>query len=346
MRTQLMVVVLALFSVSFADIVPTPGTVAVDPVYARADLVCAGAVRNISVLSERRVDTGTQPASQRRMLARVEVSDVYKGTVAANELIAIEYVQEVPSTRGDLPVLYPGTFELLFLTRSPDGSFTFAEPYISAIALQAQPPSVPGTGIGKLQSALVAVAVAGNSSETLNIMYLLQGMRDLPMRAQKHLAQLIESQTPEVALCAAGLLVQSHYPGAIALVRKLLDRLGTDFNSLPLVNLATRISEIRDARAVPDLRILAKSRNVNLRIAAMEAIRSFRDPANAPLLIGRLGDNDKEVQYLAVIALAETFGKIGEYGPSMYLFDKDPGRYTSLWKNWWAENHSRYVSRQ
>lgn len=68
----------------------------------------------------------------------------------------------------------------------------------------------------------------------------------------------------------------------------------------------------------------------------MQALRAMRDPSNARILVERLDDPDSSIQYLAVITLAETFGKYGDYAPTMYLFDQDPARYIALWKQWWS----------
>jgi hypothetical protein len=61
-------------------------------------------------------------------------------------------------------------------------------------------------------------------------------------------------------------------------------------------------------------------------------------PRNAPTLVQRLDDSDPLVQYLAVITLAETFGKYQDYAPGIGPFNKNPQYYRNLWKKWWAEN--------
>jgi len=77
-----------------------------------------------------------------------------------------------------------------------------------------------------------------------------------------------------------------------------------------------------------------------IRRGAMQALRLMKNPQAAPTLVKRLDDTDGYVRYLAVISLAETFGKYEDYAPSMYLFDDNPGFYISLWKDWWAhEGH-------
>jgi hypothetical protein len=53
-------------------------------------------------------------------------------------------------------------------------------------------------------------------------------------------------------------------------------------------------------------------------------------------MVKRLDDSDGYIQYLAVISLAETFGKYEDYAPTMYLFDRNPRFYIGLWKSWWV----------
>jgi hypothetical protein len=70
----------------------------------------------------------------------------------------------------------------------------------------------------------------------------------------------------------------------------------------------------------------------------MQSLRKMRSPRAAPVVVSRLDDPNSDIQYLAVITLAETFGKYGDYAPSVYLFRQRPQYYVDLWKKWWEKD--------
>ena len=61
-------------------------------------------------------------------------------------------------------------------------------------------------------------------------------------------------------------------------------------------------------------------------------------PQAAATLAQRLDDTDRDIQFQAVLALAEIYHKTGEYAPTTPLFDLNPQRYTDLWKTWLQES--------
>jgi HEAT repeat protein len=110
-----------------------------------------------------------------------------------------------------------------------------------------------------------------------------------------------------------------------------------------IVNIMTSLDQVRDQRALPDLEALSGSRLNLIRSGAMGAIRRMAGPGTAPFLIQRLDYPDREVQYEAVITLAEIFKKGGEYGPDVPTFEKNPESYVAVWKRWWSEEGARLV---
>ena len=58
----------------------------------------------------------------------------------------------------------------------------------------------------------------------------------------------------------------------------------------------------------------------------------------------RLDDQDGNVQYSALISMAEIVPKLDTgYAPGMGPFDADPDRYISAWKKWWqTEGQAKY----
>jgi HEAT repeat protein len=68
----------------------------------------------------------------------------------------------------------------------------------------------------------------------------------------------------------------------------------------------------------------------------------LRSTKAAAALIRRLDDPNGYIRYLAVISLAETFEKNGEYAPNMDLFDRNPAFYIGLWKTWWTTDGQEF----
>jgi len=104
-----------------------------------------------------------------------------------------------------------------------------------------------------------------------------------------------------------------------------------------MINIGGELGQIGNERTRTVLESFAGSRYLPIRLGAMSAIRRIRSPESASVLIQRLDDIDENVRYLAVITLAEIFQKYGEYAPGMGLFDKNPGKYVELWKDWYRK---------
>jgi HEAT repeat protein len=78
---------------------------------------------------------------------------------------------------------------------------------------------------------------------------------------------------------------------------------------------------------------LLRSSDVNVRRAAAAALRNTQNRAAIPSLAqGALQDSDREVQYEAVIGLAEITGMNGDWAPTYGAFLKEPQRYVDHWR--------------
>jgi len=49
---------------------------------------------------------------------------------------------------------------------------------------------------------------------------------------------------------------------------------------------------------------------------------------------------NRDIQFMAVLALAEIYHKTGEFHPATPLFDSDPQHYNDLWKTWLQDSGS------
>jgi hypothetical protein len=83
----------------------------------------------------------------------------------------------------------------------------------------------------------------------------------------------------------------------------------------------------------------------HLRQNAMLGLRRIKDHSTVPFLIEQLDAEDLLVQYQAVITLAEMTGRGGDFGPSLPLFEQNPGKHKQLWREWWAVEGFQMVAR-
>jgi hypothetical protein len=100
-------------------------------------------------------------------------------------------------------------------------------------------------------------------------------------------------------------------------------------------NLASALGYgVRDARAVPFLAPLLRSGDVFVRRGAASALRNTRSATATKPLGQALYDSDRDVQYQAVIGLAEITGTVGEWAPATSTFLQDPQHYLDHWRDW------------
>jgi HEAT repeat protein len=150
---------------------------------------------------------------------------------------------------------------------------------------------------------------------------------------------LSSSKDPEIAFWALAVLLNAKVPGSLESLNKYLQTYEGNSTPIAWTGIDSDLHQIRDPEARPLLETLTESRHVPIRFGAMQALRKIKSPKSAPALVRRLDDSDRTVQYIAVISLAEILGKYeGDYAPAMPTFEKNPGKYTDLWKQWWAEH--------
>lgn len=98
--------------------------------------------------------------------------------------------------------------------------------------------------------------------------------------------------------------------------------------------LGMAIGRISDAQAIPSLTRLLKSPDVNIRQGAAAALANTRAGAAIKPLTGALYDADREVQYQAVIGLAEITNTSGQWAPCHQTFIESPEQYLAHWRDW------------
>jgi len=341
MRISVILVCLVAVSLVRADIGPTPGSEAIAPVFAAADLVCNCFVKSVAVVEER-IDVAGKPAVRRYITATTEIRDSFKTDGIEDHVVLLRYVREEQHgmrIAGARQAILEGQTALMFLTRTGPGIYSFADPFLGATAFQSLPQQLGGAGLLKLQHVLAAVAAASDRTDRIRALRLLQGFDRFDQESLSRVSALSNSADPEVALPALGVLLKTKTSESVVSLRNYLDAYAGDGEPIALVSVGTELGEINDEKALPAIEALSHSRYLSIRFGAMDAMRRMKNPKSAVTLIARLDDADATVQYLAVITLAETFGKSEpDFAPTMNLFDEKPQYYVQVWKSWWNQN--------
>jgi hypothetical protein len=188
------------------------------------------------------------------------------------------------------------TFELAYALRSPEAS------------LQTKREAVESLGTLITPRATAALESAANG-------------REIALRALA-IAALLERGKTEWIEPAASILV-SHERG---LDPYLVWRLS---GAIELIEV-----RLRDPKPIPALTRLLRASDATVRRAGAAALRCTRDlKAIGPLMLA-LQDSDRDVQYQAVIGLAEVTGAPSEWSPATEGFKQDPDRYLKHWRDW------------
>ena len=330
-------------AITLAEIVPTPGTLRVEPVFESSDLVCNCSVQSLTI-QDRAIEIMGRPAIHRKVAANVAINDVFKGPSGLSPSFRVRYDEEIQmglKVRGSRLGLSEGETALLFLRESQPGYFEFADPFLGATPFHALSQTAGEPGLVKLQHALAATLKSPERKDRARALLLLQQFDSLDANALAAVAPFSNSDDPEIAFPALGALLKTRTQEGVERLRTYLDAHSSGDQPMAAISVGTELGEVSDSKCRKTLEELTTSRFVAIKYGAMDALRRMGDPESAPTLVARLDDPDQSVSYVALITLAEIFRKFdGDYAPSMYLFAKKPDYYTQLWKQWWAErNH-------
>jgi len=311
--------------------------------FAASDLVCRGTVSAITALSREGATDATGKLTPVDYDISFSDASCYKGTVKSQRFV-------VRIRRHDQSQGRPGavrTRELLFLKTSEGSVLEPVEDGRSAILFWDLPRPSPGTrsGIPQLQRDIASVALdrrdLSRSKEALQL-FLSFGHLDPDVRAT--LAQLQGSGDADTRLlCLEARLKTAGAGDHHALLRELAVALSARGGENPpgmfeILDVIAQKSSFWDFEA---LKMLVRCPYPLLRSSAMDAIRSLRAPRTMPFLVEQLDSNDPDVQYDALITLAEITNKGGDFGPTMDTFEKQPEKHIALWKKWWQDEGAR-----
>jgi len=146
--------------------------------------------------------------------------------------------------------------------------------------------------------------------------------------------ELSRSSDADLALSALVILVKDNPADGTSRLSTFLAGYEGNDQHIAFQTLLAKLMEIRDQRALPGLKSLSSSRFPTIRLGSVVALRGMKAPQAASTLAKRLDDSDSDIQFQAVLALAEIYGKTGEFHPTTPLFNSNPQHYTDLWKDW------------
>ncbi len=331
-----LLVALVMSKVLSAQPGPLPGSQLVKPVFDAADVVCSGRVESLRVLGEKKVKSGNGILLLKRILALVYVQDIYKANDSLPSSITVPFDEEYPLENAAMPILQKGERVVLFLKRSGDSSYVFADPYLGVTQFARIPTEQGESGLPKLESTLAEVVRGNDREDKIKAIRLLEGMENLRPGTLAQVASLGVSPDPELAFDALATMIKAGVPGSIETLDHYLKGHQGDGALFGLANIGGELNQCRNREDLSALESLTSSRFLAIRLGSMEAIRNIGAVSSAPTLIQRLGDSDSNIRYIAVISLAEIFNRHGGYKPSMAEFRKRPDFYTNAWRDWWA----------
>jgi hypothetical protein len=99
-------------------------------------------------------------------------------------------------------------------------------------------------------------------------------------------------------------------------------------------------NEKRDNLAPKVLPLLKDSRS-GVRLVAIQFLRKVKDRQYISSVIPLLDDDDKLVQYNALMFICSTVHPKLEGCPSTTIFNAHPSKYISEWKAWWITENSK-----
>jgi hypothetical protein len=345
-------IAIRLFAFSFfcvgiaaADVMPVRGTQRVKPIFDRSDLVCMCTAESTHTA----VQEGLWDSATRRPVARVTttmtfaIAIAYKENRSVTQQLAIRWVEDSPlPLRPQVPFKKGQPF-LLFLVSISPTMYETADRFLGMNLFSIISPGTTAGGFPGLEMTLAQIVAQPDREDKLRALELLEGFDAISQQTEALMWRIADSSDFEIAMTAWAVLLKSKSSKVVAgLLGYLNAHAPPQEPTDALVGVEEGLSSIRNERALASLEQLASSKYFEVRSGALYALRGMKDPRSVRTLIQSLDDERPELQYRALITLAEILGKYeGDYAPSMYLFDKEPQHYIGLWKQWWTEEGSK-----
>lgn len=340
---------MCLGSDAFAFPGPLPGTEDIPGMMAASTLVCKGEVveapNTIYVRSS--ADTTRLMAT-----ASVRPDRCFKGNANGSSIPVLFD----GSVSGNSPsfVLRKGDYRLFFLTPQ-NGKYTVVDVWFGALSVSRKLGSVSENtdGMYLLELDLKAGLGDSNPERVLDSVRMLGNMKHL--RSTSELTRLVGH---------GDLLVKAYVWQALLRLKdySVLSAVSGFFNSQPApprelrlprdrlfqmqFELANEIGAIRDPSTLQFLETFAVyGKSSNLRMNALQALRSIDSPHSTTAFLKALGDSNPDNAFSAMLGLVVLAGGPVAWVPTWEEFKREPEFYAAKCRKWWkTEGQIRMLS--
>lgn len=268
----------------------------------------------------------------------VSFENFYKGGLAKDSRTLVAEVAAPVS--GQSPLRADNTY-VLFLSPTPTvNHYKLSNVQGSSVPLLGASSSTltSMTGVRGLERDLGSLLESSPTEP--NKLYFLGLIADLASPGQETIAALdglADNTSRTVSTMALSILVRYRPEKYMHLFLIRVADLG---RSMPpnIDSIGETVASLPTNTSIEDVEHVATSSNSYLRRSAMLNIRRNASANAVPFLISQLSSTDQDVQYLAVITLAELNHKTGDYAPDRPSFGEKPDVYVELWRRWGLSN--------
>lgn len=296
--------------------------------FSKADLVFDGTIVSASKLVEQAV-VGNDPKVT--FLLAVNVNQAFKGIEVRGQTLHVELsaLQTVPIENEEyLFFVGPAPTDNIFKAASEGAVIPF---HLTSIQI---PESVGIEGLrNALRSELTSEGPAVNLSQTLSILAQFSTIDKLTedQLNKTRMTKSADFGIQSLTILAKGSKNKEVYTSE--LISQVANSPGQPYTHPE--DLFGVIAFTDNPSDLPNLeKIVAESSSHILRLAAMNTIRESMSAQSMPFLASMLYSSDSQIQYDAVISLAELTTAPSDYAPFLPRFNRDPDRYLNYWKEW------------
>jgi hypothetical protein len=299
----------------------------------RADLIVVGVVADVRQQNETTIKGQPQSLNGPAMIAELNVRRVLKGQLA-DPKISFKFI--LPAAPAG--IILRGQYGIFFFREAKAG-IEILDRYHPYVVAAPSALVTTGTCLDQVTAELGHAATSEGA----------------PPRTRREAVEALRTiSTPAATLALRSAAQDSDANTRILAIAALLARGNIDYldeavsallsakhgaNGFLIWRLASSLEfGVRDRKAIPALVRLLRARYVPVRRAAAAALRNTHDRGAIEPLAEALHDPDREVQYQAVIGLAEITGAPSEWSPASGTFDKDPKKYLDHWRDWAKTN--------
>jgi HEAT repeats len=301
-----------------------------------SDLIAVGQV--VAVRDEGPTTVSFQGSllTARSFVARLKVQTILKGQSKSSRISVRFSLPQAPIGYRGIPSDQFGVFFL----RQADDDYEIFDPYHPFVVAAQGAPRTDGAPLELVTAELAYVFVSPQSTAQTR-RGSVEALRTLQTPAATAALRLGARETDiNTRLLAVSALIER---GDISFLRSAVQALVSPSRSLDPY-LAYRLARaiefgvtkfgVNEPEGICELTPLLAASDVRTRRAAAGALRSTRAHGAIGPLTKALMDSDREVQYQAVIGLAEITGGPTEWSPAYDTFLKDQKRYLDHWRDW------------